>query len=327
MTINIAKCGCDCFNCPTYRDNVTTIEERKICSSGWEKYLDMKLSPEKLRACDGCSISDDERKTYYLNCKIRKCAIINKMDNCAYCKGYPCDELLKIHSVQQISNKEDFIRKTGKEISDIDYLKFIEPYAGLAHLNKIRQSLTNNDFKDFKKHSSKTKFAQIDKLNDKPKSIQIIYSLLTKICLEQNISYARLQTTKKKRERLLKIIWTLALYGNFVDNNVLELDSKTFLSQKIQGMYNILTDYLNDLKSYDIHCEIIPLKDKGWMTPTGGLRKEGWKFTCRFGQSLNEVDTLVALKKIATELNNKFGNKAFSRFSKADINIYLVNSN
>ena len=321
MTKNIAKCGCDCFNCPTYRDNIKSIDERKICSSGWEKYLNIKLSPERLRECDGCSISDDERKIYYLNCKIRKCAIINEIDNCAYCKGYPCDELLKAHSVQKINSKEEFIEKTGKEISDCDYYKFIEPYLGLGHLNKIRQSLSKNDFKDFKKHSSKTKFAQIDKLNDKTKSIQIIYSLLTKICIDHDISYARLQTTKKKREQLLKIIWTLALYGNFVDNNVLELDSKTFISQKIQGMYNILSDYLNDLKSYNIHCEIIPLKDNGWLTSTGGLRKEGWKLTCRFGKPLNGVESLVALKKITIELNNKFGNKAFSRFSIADISI------
>ena len=85
MNINIAKCGCDCFNCPTYKENIKTIENRKKCSAGWAKYLDLKLSPEKLRACDGCSIPDTERKTYYLNCIIRKCAMTNGIENCAYC--------------------------------------------------------------------------------------------------------------------------------------------------------------------------------------------------------------------------------------------------
>jgi hypothetical protein len=37
-----------------------------------ERFLNIKLSPEKLRACDGCSIPDPDRKIYYLNCRIRK---------------------------------------------------------------------------------------------------------------------------------------------------------------------------------------------------------------------------------------------------------------
>ena len=110
--------------------------DRRICSSGWEKYLNIKLSPEKLRACDGCSIADPERNIYYLNCRIRKCAMINGIENCAYCSGYPCEELTKTHSVQKIYNREDFIKKTGKEITETDYRRFIEPYAGLCHLNK-----------------------------------------------------------------------------------------------------------------------------------------------------------------------------------------------
>lgn len=39
MTNNIAKCGCDCFNCPTYRDNIRTKESRQNCSTGWAKYF------------------------------------------------------------------------------------------------------------------------------------------------------------------------------------------------------------------------------------------------------------------------------------------------
>ncbi|MGD8779857.1 MAG: hypothetical protein PVH88_12960 [Ignavibacteria bacterium] len=48
MEISIARCGCDCSNCPTYKDNISTIEERRRCSSGWAKYLNIKLNPEKL---------------------------------------------------------------------------------------------------------------------------------------------------------------------------------------------------------------------------------------------------------------------------------------
>ena len=119
MKNNIAKCGCDCYNCSTYKENIRTNEDGNKCSAGWEKFLDIKLSPEKLRLCDGCSVPDSERKTYYLNCKIRKCAMINEIENCAFCAGFPCDELLKAHSIQKINNRDDFIKKTGKEISEM----------------------------------------------------------------------------------------------------------------------------------------------------------------------------------------------------------------
>ena len=121
MIKNPGKCGCDCFICPTYKNNIKTIEDRQKCSSGWSKFLNIKLSPEKLRACDGCSVPDSERKVYYLNCKIRKCAIVNEVDNCAYCSGFPCDELLDVHSLQKIRNREDYTKTTGKEISKTDF--------------------------------------------------------------------------------------------------------------------------------------------------------------------------------------------------------------
>lgn len=324
MTNNIAKCGCDCSNCPTYSDNIRTMEGRQNCSTGWAKYLNIKLSPEKLRACDGCSVPDNKRKTFYLNCKIRKCAIINEIENCAFCSGFPCYELLNVHSIQTISNRQDFMDRTGKEISDDDFNRFIEPYAGLGHLNKIRQSLLPNDLKDYKKYSSNMKFAHIDNLSEQPKSVQIIYALLTNICISQNISFARLQALEKKREQLIKIIWTLGYFGNFTDDKTLEVGSNIFMSQKINGMYNTLTGYLNDLKAYDIHCEIIPLIDKGWLTPMGGLRKEGWKIILRFGESLNGADTLRALKDFVVKLSENFDNNAFKMFNKADVNIMIA---
>ncbi len=37
-----AKCGCNCINCLTYKENLKTNEDRKRCSWGWEKYFWMK---------------------------------------------------------------------------------------------------------------------------------------------------------------------------------------------------------------------------------------------------------------------------------------------
>jgi hypothetical protein len=322
MINNIAKCGCDCFNCPTFKENIRTIENRRKCSSGWENFLKIKLSPEKLRACDGCSIADSERKTYYLNCKIRKCAMVNEIENCAYCNGFPCDELLKAHSVQQITNRDEFIKNTGKKISEPDFKFFIEPYAGLNRLNKIRKTLADKDFKDIKSFSSKIKFADYKTTTKGQETLKKIYSLLTTICVEKNIPYARLQAIEYKREQFIKILWAVGCFGVYnKPSGYIELDSNTFMTQKIHGMfYNVLIDYINDFKIYDIHCEIIPLVKKGWQTPLGGLRKEGWAFRLKFGLLLG-TETLQVFKEYINSLNTTYGSKAFKIFNRADLSI------
>lgn len=319
MVNNIAKCGCDCFNCPTYKENIATPESRKECSAGWEKYLDIKLSPEKLRECDGCSIPETERKTYYLNCKVRRCAIVNGIENCAFCTGFPCEELINIHSLQAIRNREEFIDRSGKLVPEEDYMRFIEPYAGIGHLTKIRGSLTMEDLKDFKKYTSQKRSIPFENKSNQPEEVQIIHTLLTTLFTGQNISFANLQTLKKKREILIKILWTTGRYGKFSEEGALEVGSKIFLSQKIGGIIQTLQAYLNELTKYDIHCEIIPLIEKGWITSSGGLRKEGWKFTLRFGDSLHGVDTLRMLKLYILTLIKYSGDKAFRLFAKADM--------
>lgn len=318
----IAKCGCDCFNCPSYKKNLRTIEDRQQCSSAWKEFLNIKLSPEKLRVCDGCSIPDRERENYYVNCRIRKCAMLNEMENCAFCTGFPCNELLKAHSIQKINNRDEFIKQTGKEISESDYRLFIEPYTGLHHLNKMRQTLSDRDYKDFKKFTVKTKFAQFDNFGNNQEALKKIYMLLTSICIEENISYARLLTIEPGREQILKILWVMGRFGNFSkDGSYIELDSKIFMTQKIHGMYNTLLGYLNDLKKHNIHCEIVPLVAKGWLTPLGGLRKEGWLFRLKFEDSGRGAETLKVFKDYVHKLDTKFGNKAFKLFKLADLSV------
>ena len=77
---------------------------------GWKRYLNISLSPEKLRLCDGCQVSGDKRKVYYINCLVRKCAIENCIENCAYCSLYICDELKDLH----ITFAPDFKEKVEK---------------------------------------------------------------------------------------------------------------------------------------------------------------------------------------------------------------------
>jgi hypothetical protein len=324
MNHNLGKCGCDCTNCPTYRDNIRTVEERIKCSKGWSKYLNIKLSPEKLRACDGCSLPDSNRKVYYLNCSIRKCCIENNIKNCAYCTIYPCEELKSVHSIVNIQTKNEFTDKTGKSITKDDYIIFIEPYAGIKHLNKHRNSIQKSEIKDYKKYSIKIKFIDFPEIllsKNEAASFKRIHSFLTSIEILKDISYARYMSVKKRRELLLKTIWTIALFGEFKETNrtFLELDPKTFLSQKIYGMYDRLKDSFKALEEYNIYCDIIPLDTNKWLTPTGGLRNEGWKIVMSFGSDRTDINTLETFKKYVKKLNDKYKNKAYAYFNRADL--------
>jgi hypothetical protein len=322
---NIGKCGCDCTNCPTYKDNIKTMQERIKCSAGWSKYLNIKLSPEKLRACDGCSLPDSERKIYYLNCTVRKCCMENNIKNCASCKLYPCDELKNVHSIVNIRTKEEFTSKTGKSITNEDYMIFIEPYAGIKHLNEIRNNIQKSEIKDYKKYSVKIKFEDFPGSltnNNEINSLKRIYTFLTSIGVQKDISYARYLAVKKRREMLLNIIWVMALFGEFKETNssFLELDAKTFLSQKVYGMYNKLKDCFKELKEHKIYCDIIPLDTKRWLTPTGGLRNEGWKIIMSFGSDIIDINALGTFIKYVKRLNDKYKKKAYAYFNKAELN-------
>jgi hypothetical protein len=318
----IAKCGCNCFNCPTYKENIRTFEERVQCSTGWNQYLNIKLKPDKLRACDGCSLQDSHRHIYYLNCKVRKCAIANGFDNCAYCKGFPCEEIQGVHSLQKIENREDFIEKTGKRISEKDYLRIVEPYTGLNHLLKIRQTLKEKDLLHYRKYSTKYRFAPFKKLSKEKKGLKEIYSLLTGLCVAVDVSYARMLTLSGKRQKLLKILWAIGLHGKYDKNDEsLEIDGMTFLSQKILSTYKALSECFKDLQVMDIHGKVIPLTNDQWLTPSGGLRKEGWKIRLEFGDSFKGSKSLHRFREYIRKLYDKYGNKGFQFYRKADLSI------
>jgi len=207
----IAKCGCNCSQCPTYKNNLQTFEDRKRCSWGWQKYLNIRLSPEKLRLCDGCSIPDDKRKVYYLNCLVRKCAMKNGVKNCAYCSAYPCQEVLNIHSLQKPDAKEKIAERLGYEIPEQDYLAFIEPYEGIKHLDEIRQTLGAEKIVEMKQFSMRPKMVafphDLSCSKDEISGYKFLHQILTTLEVADNVSYARKFTLEKNRKQLLKILW------------------------------------------------------------------------------------------------------------------------
>jgi hypothetical protein len=323
----VAKCGCNCAACPTYKENIKTIEERNECSTGWSKYLDIKLSPEKLRPCDGCSLSDSERKVYYLDCKVRKCCGENEIANCAWCSLFPCDELKTVHSLQNIQTRVEFILKTGKEISNPDFLKIVEPYCGIKHLLEIKKEIRDSEIKDFKRFSTNIKFKEFPDqrkiAGNNSVALKKIYTFLTSVDIQNNVPYAKYITLKERRKKLLQFIYAIGLYGEFnADNACLELDGKTLSSQKIPGIcyHDRLMEYFDILKKHDIYCKLVPEDIKELLTPTGYLKYEGWSIRMSYGDD-NKTDILKALQNYTARLNKLYQKNWFKHFNSVNLDI------
>ncbi len=149
-----------------------------------------------------------------------------------------------------------------------------------------------------------------------------IYHLITNLCVEQDVPYARLLTAEKRRERLLKIIWSVGMWGEIGNNGkFIEVDSKTFSDLKLSVMYKSLLEDFHFLKQHSVNCEIIPLMPKRWLTPMGGLRKEGWVFRISFDDGRSGNDVLLAFREYINRLKKRYGEKAFRYFKIADMSV------
>ena len=326
----IAKCGCNCSKCPTYKENLKNKADRIRCSWGWKRYLNISLSPEKLRLCDGCQIADNMREVYYINCAVRKCAIENGIENCAYCSLYICDELKNLHITFAPDFKEKIEKRLGEKIPRKDYLDFIECYEGLRYLDNIRKSVDKKKIVEFKKFSIKSKLASFPEDIKNKIIYKSLYKLMEKINgTADNLSFAHREALKKKRPDILRLLWTYGLYGKFTNNDkCLTINSLDYTKEKNQSMYPKLVEYFTLLKKYGVNLKLTPLIEKGWLTPTGGLRvrigrKENliWIMTLSFDSNIGGKDGLVALGKYSKKLLSRYGEKAFKYFSKADMKL------
>jgi hypothetical protein len=322
-----AKCGFNCGHCPTYKENLKTFNDRKRCSNGWAKYFNIKLSPEKLRLCDSCQAPDEEKPTRYLNCYVRKCAVKNGVETCAHCSAFPCEDVTKIS--RSVGTREEIAERSGMQVPEQDYLAFIEPYEGIKHLQEIRTSLSPKDIKAMTKVSAEPPIINFPQSLPFPsketKAYKSLHQLIAAIESVNNVSHARLLMLKKRREHMLKLLWAFGLFRkpNEKEHDHLIIDSETYLAQNIHSSYLILKSYFKAFEKYGVQCELVPLKEKEWLTPGGALRKKGWYLNMSFSNEIGDILTLRALQRYAKKLNDKYGKNAFRFFKKADMRVLL----
>ena len=96
----IAYCGLACDTCPIHLATLETDISRKAemrlsIAKQLSKIYGTTPKPEIISDCDGCKINNGRLFTGCADCEIRKCAIMKKIINCAYCSDFACEKLEK----------------------------------------------------------------------------------------------------------------------------------------------------------------------------------------------------------------------------------------
>jgi len=134
----IAPCGYRCNLCLAYRGNNKGSDEQIRFSDGLRIYYDSYLPIEKCY-CDGCLAENNgDIQKIDPDCKIRACVIEKGLENCAYCKEYPC-EMLK----EKFVFREEVEKKFGRPIPEKDYETFVKPYESKEVLDAIQARVKN----------------------------------------------------------------------------------------------------------------------------------------------------------------------------------------
>jgi len=91
----IAFCGLVCTECPAFIATQEGDQEAlKRVAAKWSEQFNASIGPEDC-ICDGCLAFEARLSSYCHECGIRACGIEKKVQNCAYCDDYPCQELDK----------------------------------------------------------------------------------------------------------------------------------------------------------------------------------------------------------------------------------------
>jgi hypothetical protein len=94
----ISSCGNDCTMCPRFTATQSgDVLRLKAVAKLWNQLglRDTIVSPEEIM-CYGCSTSS------FCRYSIQKCAFDKNVENCGYCKEYPCDYTIKSFEQTQI---------------------------------------------------------------------------------------------------------------------------------------------------------------------------------------------------------------------------------
>lgn len=118
-----AFCGLVCDSCPIHlatneKDIARQTQMRQDIANQLAEIYGTTPKPEIISDCDGCKVIGGRLFTGCIDCRIRKCAMAKKLDNCAFCNDFIC-EILDRHFKYDPASRErlESIRKNSVALS------------------------------------------------------------------------------------------------------------------------------------------------------------------------------------------------------------------
>ncbi|UCD00259.1 MAG: DUF3795 domain-containing protein [Phycisphaerales bacterium] len=115
MHENLAYCGLICQSCQIYLATREPDEEKRCkarvdIAQEIKKHYGQECKPEDIGDCDGCMTEGG--RLFSTDCPIKICAVEKGIENCAYCRDYPCEALEKLFTTDPGAGERlDAIRK------------------------------------------------------------------------------------------------------------------------------------------------------------------------------------------------------------------------
>ena len=335
----ISRCGNICSECPWSMN----MRER-IGKEYWEDYSDevkkytgYKPVKYEWEGCIGCFTSNEElpKHPFYnflRKCRTRKCGSYNKVENCAYCARFPCMNTV----ANENFTREKISEKTGKNIDDATYDKYLKMFDSMTNLKKIRDTLTKDQIKNPKHISKKINIVEL-KGEFKNQEYGKVYEKLLEIA-NSNLgikgidTISGLENFKLRKEYLWRFIWIFGLYGKIegdslsIDSSVLYENRKPISLPNNEAQWKI---YMDILAEFGIIAELEIITDKLY-TPGGYMRaqmpqtkKPAYIIKMNLVQNLQKYQFFKRLYELLSDLQNKTGKRAYTNFKKLNFNPIL----
>jgi len=322
----ISLCGFKCNICPAYKSNIKTESDRARVDEGWKKF---HCSPGWIyeeEYCEGCSngFRYSEKPPLRDYCAIRRCALLNKVENCGRCFDYPCPRIKRfIHGVNLIAERT---RRIGTKE---EYDTFVQP-----HLNKDRLDKINEEFKkEFKERPAIKEVYSLDEIaikinpkildkfqckekigveykeridiDDVKEGILELYTLLRKVMtLKCHTPGGREQELKEREDDMLFL---------FITGVIGKIEKDIAINQPY---LEVEVDKLNvfGYKKYQVSRKVREMSE----FDLTGIFEE--KLKIYFMKNPNVV---ISLKFYVDVLLDEYSKKeAFSKFKKADMSVF-----
>ncbi|TFG21320.1 MAG: DUF3795 domain-containing protein [Promethearchaeota archaeon] len=334
----ISRCGIACFLCPwskLVQDSVTEDEYDRIKK---ECKAILGFAPGKsFQNCLGCMTPNDEipngSPIPLTSCKVRKCTMMNGIDNCAYCSRFPCGRYIEYRNGEW--NRVNIEKKLKRKLNDDEYEKIVHCWEAENRLTTLRATIKPDQFvapiiMPSLKNPIK-KFPKLTPAKSKIDSLRYVHQLISSITssdhgMKDTDVYIQQELLKFQIDVILKFLWIVGTFSYLnTEKEELIIDAKSFLENRtgraLGTWYYIDNKIRSLLIPFGIEFDFIP-HSKEWKMDSGYLRKKDWDLSLTFTEKIGGILTLRAFHEYCHKLRIQFESRSYSYFKKADMRIY-----